>query len=55
MIGLQECLGIASGGGERQAFIWMADDVLVLTDIDYMVLGSNLKSFWDKKASAHEK
>lgn len=55
MIGLQECLGIASGGVGRQAFIWMAVDILVLTDIDYMVFGSNLKSFWDKKASAHEK
>lgn len=55
MVGFQECLGIASEGEGRQAFIWMADDVLFLTDIDYLVLGSNLESFGDKKVSAHEK
>lgn len=55
VIGLQECLGIVSEEEERQAFIWMADDVLILINNDYMVLGSNSESFGEKKASAHEK
>ena len=43
------------GREERQIFIWRVDEVFILTDIEYMVIESNLESFGGKKSTVHEK